>query len=62
VRQALDLLPVREGALLLLRAEGYRYRDIAAALGLNEASVGVMLARARTAFRRVYEEPHASRR
>jgi RNA polymerase sigma-70 factor (ECF subfamily) len=61
VRQALNLLPERERAMLLLQAEGYRYRDIAAALGLNEASVGVMLARARVAFRRAYEAPHASR-
>ena len=42
--------------MLLLQAEGYRYREIAAALGLNEASVGVLLARARHAFRQVYEE------
>ena len=47
--------------VLLLQAEGSRYRDIAAALGLNEASVGVLLARARIAFRRAYEGPHASR-
>jgi RNA polymerase sigma-70 factor (ECF subfamily) len=53
VRAALDQLPEREQALLLLQAEGYRYRDIAAALDLNEASVGVLLARARRAFRAV---------
>jgi DNA-directed RNA polymerase specialized sigma24 family protein len=42
--------------MLLLQAEGYSYADIAAALRLNEASVGVFLARARRAFRSAYEE------
>jgi DNA-directed RNA polymerase specialized sigma24 family protein len=42
------------------QALGYRYHEIAGALRLNEASVGVMLARARRAFRRAYEGPHAS--
>lgn len=54
VRSALDKLPDRDRGMLLLRAEGYSYRDIAVALKLNEASVGVLLARARRAFREVY--------
>ncbi len=56
VRATLDRMPERERRLLLLRAEGYSYRDIATALELNEASVGVMLARAKQAFRTTYEE------
>ncbi|MEO6463272.1 MAG: sigma factor-like helix-turn-helix DNA-binding protein, partial [Candidatus Eisenbacteria bacterium] len=56
VRAALERLSERERGLLLLRAEGYAYREIAGALGLNEASVGVLLARARRAFRAVYGE------
>lgn len=56
VRSALDRLPERERRMLLLRAEGYSYRDIAAVLDLNEASVGVLLMRARSAFRTIYEE------
>ncbi|MGH7607065.1 MAG: sigma-70 family RNA polymerase sigma factor [Gemmatimonadales bacterium] len=56
VRRAIDRLPERERRLLLLRAEGYRYRDIAAALELNEASVGTLLARARRAFREAYTD------
>jgi RNA polymerase sigma factor (sigma-70 family) len=55
VRDALDRLPERERRLLLLRAEGYSYRDIAAALELKEASVGTLLARAKQAFLRRYE-------
>ncbi len=55
VRTALDLMTQRDRDLLLLRAEGYSYRDIAGALQLNEASVGTLLARARRAFRETYE-------
>lgn len=54
VRAALDRLPERERSLLLLRAEGYSYRDLATALELNEASVGTLLARARERFRETY--------
>jgi RNA polymerase sigma factor, sigma-70 family len=50
VRSALEHLPAREQRMLLLQAEGYSYRDIAAALALNEGSVGTLLARARRAF------------
>jgi RNA polymerase sigma-70 factor (ECF subfamily) len=56
VRQAIDLMPARDRELLLLRAEGYSYREIAVALRLHEASVGTLLARARDAFRARYEE------
>ncbi len=56
VRAALDRLPERERRMLLLRAEGYGYRDIATALGLHAASVGVFLARATRAFRAIYKD------
>ncbi len=59
MRAAIDRLPERERRLLLLRAEGYSYRDMAAALDLNEASVGTLLARARQAFRECYGDPDA---
>ncbi len=56
VRAALERVPERERRMLLLQAEGYRYREIAEALNMNEASVGVLLARARKAFQKAYEE------
>lgn len=56
VRSVLDRMTERERHLLLLRAEGYSYRDLATALHLNEASVGVLLARAKRAFRESYED------
>jgi RNA polymerase sigma-70 factor (ECF subfamily) len=54
VRAALDRLSERERQILLLRAEGYGYRDLATALNLNEASMGTFLARAKRAFREAY--------
>ena len=56
VRAALSRLSERDRSLLLLRAEGFAYRDIAEALQLNESSIGTMLARARDAFRTACEE------
>lgn len=56
IRRAIDGMPERERSLLLLRAEGYSYREIAAALSLQEASIGTLLARAKRAFRDRYEE------
>jgi RNA polymerase sigma factor (sigma-70 family) len=55
VRRALDALAPRERALLLMREEGYSYRELAIALQLTGTSVGTLLARARIAFRQAYE-------
>lgn len=55
VRRALYALSERDRALLLLREEGYSYRELASALSLAEASVGTLLARAKVAFRESYE-------
>ncbi|MGH7560298.1 MAG: sigma-70 family RNA polymerase sigma factor [Gemmatimonadales bacterium] len=57
VRTAIDRMPERDRQLLLLRAEGLSYRELALAVGIHEASVGTLLARARAAFRRLYEVP-----
>lgn len=57
VRSAIDRLPERDRRMLLLRAEGYSYQEIAAALRVNQASVGTLLARARDAFRATYQDP-----
>jgi RNA polymerase sigma-70 factor, ECF subfamily len=55
VREVINRMPRRDRELLLLSAEGYGYREMAAALGLHEASVGTLLARARRTFRKCYE-------
>lgn len=62
VRSAMDRIPERDQRLLLLVAEGHSYRDVAASIGLHEASVGTLLARARRAFRAAYEEERSASR
>jgi len=60
VQRAIRQLPERDQQLLLLRAEGFSYRDIAGALALHEASIGTLIARAQREFRQRYEdEQHA---
>ena len=56
VRASLATLPDRQATALLLRHAGHSYREIAAALGVAEGSVGVLLARGERAFRRAHEE------
>jgi RNA polymerase sigma factor (sigma-70 family) len=60
VRAALDTMQERERQLLLLRYEGYSYRELATALGLTESSVGTLLARAKAAFRSAFEERYGA--
>ncbi len=56
VRAALNELSERERQMLLMRAEGYSYREIAVALEVHEASVGTLLARAVRSFRGHYHD------
>ena len=52
VRKALEALPERDREMLLLRQEGFSYREIAEVAGVSNRSVGTILARA---FRRFAE-------
>ncbi len=54
VRSVLANLDARDAELLLLRASGLSYNEAAAALEINPASVGTLLARAQRAFRKEY--------
>lgn len=54
VRLVLAALPRRQAELLLLRSQDLSYGEVAAALGLNPASVGTLLSRAQQLFRREY--------
>ncbi len=54
VRAALAGLPERQRAVLVLRHSGYRYAEIAAAVGVAPGSVGTLLARAERAFRQAF--------
>lgn len=55
VRAVLAGLPDRQATALLLRHAGQSYAEIAAALGVAEGSVGVLLARGERAFRHAWE-------
>jgi RNA polymerase sigma-70 factor, ECF subfamily len=52
VRTVLGALKPRDAQLLLLRASGLAYRELAATLGIEPASVGTLLARAEAEFER----------
>lgn len=48
VRDALAALSEKERIALLMREEGFKHREIAAAVGTTTASVGTLVARALT--------------
>ena len=50
VRAALEVLSERDREMLLLRQEGFSYREIAEAAGVSHRSVGTILARALKRF------------
>lgn len=63
VRKALDRLPLKSRQVLLLRAEGLRYKEIASALDMPLASVGKTLLRAKTSLKEeLRRDSHASDR
>jgi RNA polymerase sigma factor (sigma-70 family) len=53
-QRALDKLKEPLRSCLLLRHEGLSYREIAAALGLKESSVGSLIVRGRNKFMKLY--------
>lgn len=54
VREALEELPERDRHLLLMREEGFSYREIADVVGVAPGSVGTLIARAIKRFTAVY--------
>jgi RNA polymerase sigma-70 factor (ECF subfamily) len=56
VRESMDRLAPRDRLLLTLYAEGLPYRGIAESMGLREASVGKLLARAIQRLTREFKE------
>ncbi|MDH5589272.1 MAG: sigma-70 family RNA polymerase sigma factor [Gemmatimonadota bacterium] len=54
VRRALDRLGDRDQEILLMRYEGFSYREIAEAIGVAATSVGTLLARAEARFATSY--------
>lgn len=62
VRGVLAALGPRQAELLLLRASGLSYEEVATALELHPASVGTLLSRAQQAFRKEYENRYGQQR
>jgi RNA polymerase sigma-70 factor (ECF subfamily) len=56
-RRALDRLSPRDREMLLMREEGFRYAEIAEAVGVAPGSVGTLLARALRRFGAELEAP-----
>ncbi|HLH18549.1 MAG TPA: sigma-70 family RNA polymerase sigma factor [Bryobacteraceae bacterium] len=56
VRGILAEMKPRDAQLLLLRAEGLPYKELAAAVGVQPSSVGTLLVRAEAEFARRYRE------
>ena len=54
VRRVLAVMKPRDAELLLLRGNDFSYEELASVLGLNPASVGTLIARARQSFRKEY--------
>lgn len=54
VRSALDELSERDRTMLLMREEGFKYREIAEAVDVAPGSVGTLLARAARRFEETY--------
>ena len=52
VRDVLGALKPRDAQLLLLRADGLAYCEVAGTLGIQPGSVGTLLARAEAEFER----------
>ena len=54
VRAALDELSQRDQTMLLMREEGFKYKEIAEAVDVAPGSVGTLLARAARRFEETY--------
>lgn len=60
VRGVLACMTVRQSELLLLRAQGFSYDELASTLDLNPLSVGKLLSRAQHTFRKEYLKKYGS--
>lgn len=58
VRAVLAAIAPRHAELLLLRNDGLSYGELATSRSINPASIGTLLARARTAFQKEYVKRH----
>lgn len=62
VRGALARLPDRDRVILVMKFSGHSYSEIASAIGVENSSIGTLLARAQARFRKEYESGGGARR
>ncbi len=55
VRETLTGMEERDRLLLLMKYSGYNYKELADAAGVEQGSVGTLLARAKKKFRELYQ-------
>lgn len=55
-REVLDALDERDRRMLLMREEGFKYKEIAEAVGVKTSSVGTLLSRALEKFAAEFEK------
>ncbi len=60
VRATLASLKPSQAQVLILRASGFSYKELADTLGVKTGSVGTMLIRAEAEFRKCYLEMHGN--
>lgn len=60
VRRALDALDARDRELLMMREEGFSYREMAEAVGVQSTSVGTLVARAQKRFAETWSRQQES--
>ena len=60
VGKILSSMSRNQAALILLRAEGLTYEELASALKINPASVGTLLSRAQKQFKKEYEKRYGT--
>lgn len=58
VREALAAIKPTQAQVLILRASGFSYKELADVLEVKSGGIGTMLSRAQAEFRKVYVELH----
>lgn len=60
VREVLAAMKPAQAQILILRASGFSYKELADVLELKPGGIGTMLSRAQAEFRKVYVELHGN--
>ena len=61
MRRALAALDPRDRELLMMREEGFSYREMAEAVGVQATSVGTLVARAQKRFTETWSDQQGTR-